>query len=317
MGEGEPVNRGIRALELIDLMKGSEGQQVENEIEMLGWSTHTLQRNIRQLTSYVTRATEDRTLTWLRNRDKLEFAQKEIARYLHNAVAAVTSLVDHSRVVSGRLFKTHPDHMLEYQRRIKTDFKEDPLIQFVQGLREYCLHYGLPFVGWSFGEKDGELHQAFFINKALLLKGFKWKSIAKRHLVTLDDQIDFVGLIEEYEDAIGHFYRWFEADVRSLYSAELEELVEYQREYHLIHLEDNLDSWGTSYGTRPELSLDVRLENLFANMLASTTLDRLQTIDDPQEKVESLLARLEPNLRIPNSLKERIRGLIDDNETNG
>lgn len=301
-----PTN-GKRALELLDLMKSSPGQRVLNEKEMLGWTTHTFQKNVSHLRKFVDRASTDQSLIYLRNRDLLEDAQKEIGRLLHNAVAAATTLVDHSRIVSRRLYAGHPERQAEYQRRVDALFTTNPLIQFVQGLRDYCLHYGLPFVGWSMHfHGENELRQSFFLNKALLER-FEWKSVAKGFLSKAHKHIDFVETIENYHEAIGDFYRWFESDIIALYSKELDELQEYRAEYHLIHLESDLRTWDSNdHGSTDE----ARIENLFCNLLSSRHLDQMNKLDGPKERIEFAISILDPILSIPEDMKKQLRSLF-------
>lgn len=77
-----------------------------------------------------------------RRRERLLRFNKEIARLLHNYVAAVKSLVEHTRNAIREKY-ANTRFFAEYQDRITRDFANDPLIQFVQDLRNYMLRKNL------------------------------------------------------------------------------------------------------------------------------------------------------------------------------
>jgi hypothetical protein len=72
----------------------------------------------------------------MRHRYRLDYAQREVVRLLHNYVAAAFFLVDATRVFVNEHYE---DTALfrEYNDRVKRDFREAPLHRFLQDLRNY------------------------------------------------------------------------------------------------------------------------------------------------------------------------------------
>ncbi len=77
------------------------------------------------------------------NREAGSQTHREVTRRFHNFVAAALTLVEHTRIFMREHYSDTP--MLErYQAKVDTDFKNQPLVRFVQDLRNYILHNGCP-----------------------------------------------------------------------------------------------------------------------------------------------------------------------------
>ena len=107
----------------------------------------------------------------VKNRYGINALLLETTRLLHNFVASVMSLRDHSNRFRDKLFIKHPFYN-EYNEKVKSCFKDKPVVQFIQDLREYCLHRTLPVVGASFSLDDYK--HITHLEKSALLKWKKW-----------------------------------------------------------------------------------------------------------------------------------------------
>jgi hypothetical protein len=79
----------------------------------------------------------------LENKEAGLQAHREINRLVHNFVAGSMSLIDHTR----QFVREHyAGSALEgaYNNQVKVDFASEPVAKFVQNLRNYMLHKGLP-----------------------------------------------------------------------------------------------------------------------------------------------------------------------------
>ena len=127
-----------------------------------------------------------RRLTASRNRDQLQTVQQEIIRFLHNFVASAQSLIDHTRKLHTKLYGE--SGFPEYQQKVASEFKNDPLSQFVKCLRQYAEHYKAPEVAVvsSLSRNDTETTQRRSVELLLEdLQAFEgWTSKAKQYLGT-------------------------------------------------------------------------------------------------------------------------------------
>lgn len=306
------AENGKRALELMDTIQSAPGQLVLNEIRSLSWSTYTFEENFQELLGAL-KSVEDPAnapLMFMRNRSLLAELQREVARLLHNFVASVQSLIDHTRISARSLYADARPHLAEYQRRIDSTFKEDPLSQFVRGLRQYSLHYRLPFIGWvmSFSNPSQTANQAFFLNTSVLQEFDGWPGPAKKFLADAGDRIDLIDVLSRYRDSVKDFYIWFEDDVRDLHSEAIQQVRRYEEELALIELEGSVDMWESG----PPTTLAQRIENLFVQVLSTEELDQVAQVVDPQEKMKSAIQLARKSFSIPEDLEKRIRGLLND-----
>lgn len=300
---------GKRALELMDLIQQARGHAIWVEIDVLSWSTYAFQKNFHELRSLVEhlQSADSSDLWVLRNRDRLEHAQREVGRRLHNFVASALSLVDHTRNASRKFYADDSARKAEYQRRVDETFVSDPLSQFIKGLRQYCLHYRPPFVGWQMrGTDAGGMEQSFFLNRALLHQ-MEWNATARLFIDATDDQINFLEAIDHYHDKIEDFYIWFEDDVRDLHAEAFTEVKALEDELAMIELEDSLSFWDS--GVEKDVSEDIRISNLFAQHLSTKAHEQLDAEPDPRKKIELAIRLVERHRQIPGQLKEKLRAL--------
>jgi hypothetical protein len=137
------------------------------------------------------------------------YGEDEFVRRLYNFVASALSLVDHAR----RLYEKHyasTDIFDDYQSEIDTRFKNNPLHRFIQGLRNYCLHYEIPESWYEFENFHGkEPKSSFFLPCHLLEQWDGWSSSAKTFIEKARPKIDVRAVIQQYGYAVNTFYEWF------------------------------------------------------------------------------------------------------------
>ena len=154
------------------------------------------------------------------SRPALDLFLREVARLLHNFVAAAFSLVDHSRRFHKRNYKC--DHRFaDYETQVKTRFADDSLCQFVQGLRNFFIHKEVPNVSSTASLNQGEdIDNTVFLMKADL-EGFDWKPVARRYLDTAPDRIDLLMVAESYATKVTNFYTWVFARLEEIHADDL------------------------------------------------------------------------------------------------
>ena len=173
-----------------------------------------------QSTVWIFKTNAAETLTFLRNRalqdtkrDPLETSafqdlQQELARLVHNFVAAASTLVDHARV----FFTDHgaSDLFAAYDQEVDRRFRKGGLHNFVKGLRNFILHQRFPAITsmrtWSSGSEE-ILHMHFW-QKSDFVKWSRWTPEARTFLERAADQINIQHVVSDYESLIGSFYDW-------------------------------------------------------------------------------------------------------------
>jgi hypothetical protein len=138
-----------------------------------------------------------------------------------------------------RLWNKHPPDdeavIREYRRHVDDTFKNSPVANFIQGLRNLTVHRQLPVIQGELSftgpaHDDGPSMSAVTgLNKEALLASGDWKGGAEKYLEEADDPVDLEVVVAEYTAAVHAFNEWFgEAWVGAHVTAfeELQKLVE-------------------------------------------------------------------------------------------
>jgi hypothetical protein len=171
--------------------------------------------NGRELQAHLARSQDpvvSRRMWDARDRSGMDAFVSETDRVLHNYVASVTSLRDHTR----RLWQKYPpgDAALteEYERRVKDTFASAPLVQFIQDLRNYMLHRGLPgfVMTLSVSDDDDSRTVTTALKADELLQSGDWSAGAKAYLRDHAGQrIDLSAVVDQYTAVVRGFNDWF------------------------------------------------------------------------------------------------------------
>ncbi len=164
---------------------------------------------------------------------------REAARRFHNFLAAAMTLVDHTRVMIDGHYKNTPiaaANKLEIDKK----FLKNPMTRFVQDLRNFMIHIGMPplnrvlkVVPLPGSSGQAEIAAHWSLTKENLVAWGGWKSEAKNFLSSItDEEIDLIDLVKKYQDEILDYHsnldklleKYHEHDVAEsiVYKAELE-----------------------------------------------------------------------------------------------
>lgn len=230
-------------------------------IENFQISVRLLEGNAQELQTMLHYLTVDRrswALSDLKRRAELDEVFEEVLRLLHNFVAAVKTLVDHSRVIYKELYATgnlFPDFQPEINRR----FASSPLIQFVQELRELAQECWLPAIRYNsvfgLGPDGSHCRRSLVLLKSDLQRFNRWNAHAKAYLASAPEQIDLTEVVKAYVCEVRGFYLWMDARQREIHAPDFAAIEKVQTEAckvlakevpHLI--ESGLRTWGEKLG---------------------------------------------------------------------
>lgn len=165
------------------------------------------------------------------NREAGTQIHREITRRVHNFVAASITLVDHTR---NFMKENYADTSFfdRYQSKINSEFLKDPIVKFVQDLRNYMLHNGLPpsemFLEFKstpdLGSGAGELNTGTRLKATELASWSRWTAPARTFLEEVGEYIDIRELVENYSRKVLLLQEWIQIELDSLHAGDLEEL---------------------------------------------------------------------------------------------
>ena len=150
---------------------------------------------------------------------------EEVGFLLHNYASSAMSLVNHTRNLNKRLYKSSPQALSEIQSEIDKRFLGSQTHQIIQGLRDYTQHRNLPIVGkvttFSAWDNKPTLEAAYYLSTESLLEWDGWKPLARQALETMKNlppetrimehkssNIAVNRLVTDHHNQVAEFYDW-------------------------------------------------------------------------------------------------------------
>ncbi len=287
--------------------------EVIDRISTLQRTHYILEENYKELVQTIDKGLDvssNSSLTHPKNNDLVQQALLEITRRLHNYEASVMAMVDHTRGLYSHLYKEN-NLFEEYISRKNQTFLNNPLVSFVQDLRDYFIHKHIPRLTFGFlpniDTKETKPLLTFTLEE--MKKYQKWSATAKEFLKNSGNYIDVINLISAYHKIVTGFYEWFFSRVEVIHLKEREKLWELQQEQMIITINLNIDLCiGFTQAFETRLPMPYHNEEIFENLLDREELKELAKFK-PGSKVrsEKAIEFVETKIALPVELKEKIR----------
>lgn len=160
---------------------------------------------------------------WTRpQRERFEQSVLTITKALFAAATSSLALVDRSRAIKNRRSITEYD-----EKRVETfDLAEH---EFIQGLRNYVIHYRIAEAGWQREYTSSGKQTKFLVQQSSLLKWAEWTESARQFIEQNPDGIDVGRLFRGYAQKAETFQGWFRDRVRYQFKEDLSTYLHYDR----------------------------------------------------------------------------------------
>jgi hypothetical protein len=200
--------RVARIEELRAQILASPDRKLVIEYELLARTYGVFKGNANELRTYLEKHNDPAVALpmWdLNHRERLNDFLDEVGRLLHNYLAAVGSLRDHTRILWRSYLETDT-----YDEKVQATFIESGCCVFVQHLRNYTLHAQMPITRAQIDGTEDTMDFSVKLSRPDLLRWSKWPPRAKEYLLGQSaDAIDLEEVVTEYECAVRKFYDWF------------------------------------------------------------------------------------------------------------
>ncbi len=184
-----------------------------------------------------------------RDRGKLTLFVRQVVRLFHNYLAGAATLLDHTRIVNDETYQ-ETSFAAEYSQQIEQRFRDSSLAHFVEDLRNYMLHKGLPLalseVSFDRASSGMEVNSALKLDVGKLRSWENWSDRGREYLNALENKVKLEDVVNEYTTAVRDFYGWFEKRHHEMNHEALRELEELEStrerfQGELRRLEDPLE----------------------------------------------------------------------------
>lgn len=222
------------AADLLHQITGSAGSGYLNRAHQRSFSLNVFQMNAVELMEAAQRVKDPdqgMALMMEKNREAGLQAHRELNRHVHNFVSSALTLVEHTRVFMRKHY-ADSELLATYEKQATATFAQSPVAQFVQGLRNYMLHRGLPnsrmFMKFTTDPvaKDGSgtAETGVHYDTASLLDWKDWKPIARTYLEQAGEHLDLHEFSQEYLTLVNQFHGSLDATLAAHHQSDLQEL---------------------------------------------------------------------------------------------
>jgi hypothetical protein len=201
--------------QLVVAYRETPGHQIYWEIQSIDISIGVLHRNEAEL---FTKLRYHATLESLHDFDQgnnqgLQAEFHEIMRLVHNYVASVSSLVDHTRRIARNVLTEAG--LSIFQQEINSQFANDELTSFLHDLRNYQLHVTHPPITKKVRLDTGSI--AIELDTRRLLEGNRWRTAkaSKQFLLKHPESVALEPLICDYSLKVTKFHNWLTSHIES------------------------------------------------------------------------------------------------------
>jgi hypothetical protein len=184
-------------------------------IELFGRSVRLLENNGHEFWLAVHYLTKDNRSHLLDDKELKRWLE-EVDRRLHNVVAAVHTVIDHTRVLSEELYGLGGISP-EYNER-KTRLGNTPVVRFVKELRQFFQHWRLPAVVHIESSSAGKLSRKIALKRDELLEWDRWTRPARSFIEQSGKDIEIGPVVSQYLARVREFNLWF-ADHQAVFHA--------------------------------------------------------------------------------------------------
>jgi hypothetical protein len=202
-------------------------------------SLNILEMNALELVEVINRSRDAERSFQLFSDDRREAsaqAQREIARHVHNFLAAAKTLVDHTRV----LMETHyegTDLLNRYNAWVREKLGKEPVVQFVHGLRNFMLHKGLPpiemFLKFSRATASSTafgLETGVTLDLGPIAEWDRLPAGARGYVSNKAGKLDLHIFVEEYLAHVRALHAWLDRELADWHRSDLAEAQKIQAE---------------------------------------------------------------------------------------
>lgn len=238
------MNEANTAAELLQRITESAGLIYVNRAHQRSFSLNVFQMNAVELVEAAHRIKDPdqgMALMMEKNHEAGLQAHRELNRHVHNFVSSALTLVEHTRVFMRKHY-TGTDLISTYEKRVAAIFLQSPVAQFVQGLRNYMLHRGLPNSSMSMkftsnpGAANGSstAETGVHYETASLLDWKDWKPVARAYLEKAGEQLDVHAFAQDYLTLVNQFHSWLDVTLAEHHRSDLQELDQLQAQLQAI-----------------------------------------------------------------------------------
>jgi hypothetical protein len=225
---------------LLEAIQKSPGMAHVNRSHLRSFSFNIFVINAQELievTQQVQDPDEGLRLMSLANKEAGQQTHREVNRRIHNFAVSALTLVEHTRIFMREHYG-RTSLLDRYEAKAKEEFATDPVSQFVQKLRNYMVHKGLPDSEmYLHMEQDPANNQGAALQTGVRLKAKNllewdgWGDTARSYIESCGDYLNIQEFTMKYTGRVVAFHEWLQFDLDQYHGSDLADLQKLQAEF--------------------------------------------------------------------------------------
>lgn len=155
-----------------------------------------------------------------------------LIRLIHNYVASLTTLIDHSRRLISH---ENPQFKNKYDEK-KQKIAATAEHHLITDIRNYMVHYRIPPLAWtmSINDKDGKESCDFYLDVEALLDWEGWSAESKQLLGASKPKLDLIKLIKNHGKTIDEFNNWLLSQFTKFHGKDIDTVNKLIKKWNLV-----------------------------------------------------------------------------------
>jgi len=230
---------------LRDELSKTKGTEVSDRLDWLDYCLFIFEENYKSIESYSSYTEQQNVAVQMfANRDYASKVQGTFVRHLHNFLVASKSLVEHTRA-SIRGWYSGTELFRKYEDQVRKTFLGDPLVSFIEDLRDYCVHKSPIGIITHHRLGNEEASNSTFIHKESILRWSGLSADGKQFLLLFESDVPIMEPIAAYRDKVVCFRRWLRHELENYHEKDIYESKWYVQAISLAEKEDFEDLFRT------------------------------------------------------------------------
>jgi hypothetical protein len=223
---------------LRDELSKSTGAEVSARLDWLDYCLFIFEENYKSIESYSSYAEQQNVAVQMFvNKDYSSKVQGTFVRHLHNFLVASKSLVEHTRG-SIRAWYSGTDLLRKYQEQVTKTFAGDPLVSFIEDLRDYCVHKSPIEIITHHRIGEDEPSNSTYIHKESILHWSGLSAGGRQFLLQFQSDIPIMEPIIAYKDKVVGFRQWLRSELEEYHAKDIYEAKWYVQAISLAEMDD-------------------------------------------------------------------------------
>jgi len=206
-----------------DKLSKTKGAEVSNRLDWLDYCLFLFEENHKSIESYSDYTEQQEVVIQMfTSKNYASTVQGTFVRHLHNFLVSSESLVEHTRG-SMRRWYSGTELLKKYETKVRDTFVGDPLVSFIEDLRNYCVHKSPIGIITHHRLSKNDVSNSTYIHRNSILGWSRLSARGKQYLERHQSDVPIMEPITEYKEKVVNFRHWLRREFEDYHAKDIYE----------------------------------------------------------------------------------------------